>query len=302
MSEIQEEKFKKYVLVDSIKSTAQIYVKTGPDNRDGLRLDTPRRVGLFLQHVFTDKTGKQKKTRFKKGSTSIFMDEQIKADNIPANDKYTEEERNTLLFVNGVLVTSDEYLQTFLDKDNNPQREDFTGRNRGNAGPIFVELDEEALADEENAFLQKMSKALMKIFSMDLVESQSLISLIYGSSYPAPARLKDCQNLCAKACEGDEQTIDLILNDGWGEDSDITVLLGKAINLKVVSFDMKPNFVQIKKGEKWIDSKMIVADSYEQREMLFKQYLASEEGELTKKDIEGIVAAASKPPKPDSKK
>lgn len=294
MEATKETPVKKYVILDAIKSTAQIFAKANINDKDGVRLDTPRRINLFLQHVFTDKNGKQRKTRYKQGATSIFMDEQMKptGDNIPANDKYSDEERNALLLVNGVLVSGDEFLQSFLDKDNNPQREDFTGRNRGNLSPIFKELDEVAISDEENEFIRQTAEALTKIFAMNLTEVQSLVALLFGSSYPTPERLKDCQNICAKALEGNQERIDLVLNLGTvlGGDNDITILLNKALTKEVVSFNNKADFVQIKKGKDWIDAKMVVADSYEQREILFKQHLASPEGELLKKDIEGLVA------------
>lgn len=290
---------KKYVLVDAVKSTAQIFAKSNINDKDGIRLDTPRRVGLRLQHVFTDKNGKQKKTRYKQGASSIFMDEQMKptGDNIPANDKYSDEERETLFLINGVLVSNDEFVHSFLDKDNNPQREDFTGRNRGGAGSIFRELDEVGIANIENKFIRDTAKALTKIFEMDLTEVQSLVALLFGSSYPTPSRLEDCQNLCSKSLEGNEERINLVLNGDWGKDGEITVLLNKAITKDVISFTNKADFVQIKKGKDWIDAKMVVADSYEQREILFRQHLASPEGELLKKDIEGLVAE----PKQNSK-
>lgn len=293
--------FKKYVISDSIKSTAQIFAKTSPDAKDGIRLDTPRRVGLFLQHVFTDKTGKQKKTRYKQGANTIYMDEQMKPEggNIPANDKYTDEERNSLFLINGVLVTSDAFLQSFLDKDNNPQREDFTGRSRGQLSGIFKELDEIAIADDENDFIHNTAKALTKIFAMNLVEVQSLVALLFGSSYPTPERLKDCQNICAKSLEGNEERINLVLNGDWGKDGEITVLLNKAINKDIITLIQKDGYVEMKKAGSWVDVKMIVAETFEQKEALFRQFLASEEGELLRKDIEAAVADDTKP---DSKK
>lgn len=295
--ETQEIQPKKYVLVDAVKSTAQIFIKTG-NGRDGLRLDTPRKVRLFLQHVFADKNGKQKKTRLKFGASSIFMDEQIKNDHIPANDQYTNEEREALFLINGVFVSSDEFVQSFLHEDNNPQREEFTGRNRGNLSGIFKELKEDEIADEENKFIFDTARALTKIFAMNLEEVQGLVAHLFGSSYPTPPRIQDCQNLCAKSMEGDEERINMVLNGDWGKDGEITVLLNKAINKRVVAFDLKPDFVQIKKGKDWIDAKMVAADSYEQREAMFRQFLASPEGELLKKDIENLVDE----PKQDSKK
>lgn len=288
--EVQNEiPVKKYVIVDAIKSTAQIFAKANINDKDGIRLDTPRKLRLFMQHVFTDKNGKQQKTRLKLGASSIFMDKQIKEDQIPANDQYTDAERNALYLVNGVMVCADEFINAFLHEDNNPQREEFTGRNRGNLSPIFKELDEVAIADDENKFIFDTARALTKIFSMNLTEVQSLVALLFGSSYPTPTRIKDCQNICAKALEGNEERINLVLNGEWGKDGDITVLLNKALNKGIISFDSKPDFVQIKRGNDWVDAKMVVAETYEGAEALFRQHLASPEGELLRKDIELLL-------------
>lgn len=295
----EETQVKKYVLVDAIKSTAQIFAKANINDKEGVRMDTPRLVPLRLQHVFTDKNGKQRKTRFKNGATEIFMDKQMLAtgDNIPANDKYSDEERYEMYFINGVKVTGDKFVQDFLDKDNNPQREDFTGKNRGGAGSVFKELDEIAIADDEHKFIFDTAKALTKIGAMDLTEAQALVALLFGSSYPTPARLKDCQNLCAKSLEGNEERINLVINGDWGKDGEITVLLNQAINKDVITLIQKQDFVQMKKNGAWVDVKMVVADTFEQKEILFKQFLASAEGELLKKDIEDAVVGS----KPDSK-
>lgn len=286
-----EVQLKKYVLADAIKSSAQIFQKVSLADKDGLRLDTPRKVGLFLQHVFTDKNGIQKKTRYKQGANSIFMDVQMKPEggNIPANDKYTDEERNEMFFINGVKVTSDAFVQSFLDKDNNPQREDFTGRSRGQLSGIFRELDEVAIADDENKFIRETAQALTKIFAMELTEVQSLVALLFGASFPTPPRLQDCQNLCAKALEGNEERINLVLHGDWGKDGEVTVLLNRALTKGIISLTNKPDFVQMKKGGAWVDVKMVVADSPEQKEILFKQHLASEAGELLKTDIESML-------------
>lgn len=292
----EEIQVKKYVLVDAVKSTAQIFAKANINDKEGVRMDTPRLVPLRLQHVFTDKNGKQRKTRFKNGATDIFMDKQMLAtgDNIPANEKYSDEERYEMYFINGVKVSGDKFVQDFLDKDNNPQREDFTGKNRGGAGSVFKELDEIAIADDEHKFIFDTAKALTKIGLMDLAEVQSLVALLFGASYPTPARLKDCQNLCAKSLEGNEERINLVLNGDWGKDGEITVLLNKAINKDIITLIQKDGYVEMKKGGEWVSVKMIVAETFEQKESLFRQFLASEEGELLRKDIESAIAEDTK--------
>jgi hypothetical protein len=285
-------------LVDAVKSTAQIFAKLSLNDKDGVRLDTPRLVPLRLQHIFTDKNGKQKRTRYKSGAKDIFMDRQIRTDaegdSIPANDKYSDEERYEMYLINGVKVTNDAFVQSFLDKDNNPQREDFTGKNRGGAGPVFKELDEIAIADEEHKFIFDTAKALTKISLMDLNQVQSLVALLFGASYPTPERLKDCQNLCAKSLEGNEERVNLVINGDWGKDGEITVLLNKAINKDVITLIQKEGYVEMKKNGAWVSVKMIVAETFEQKEALFRQFLASEEGELLRKDIEAAVADDTK--------
>lgn len=280
---------KKYVLIDAVKSTAQIFVGER-DTDKAFRLDTPRQVGLYLKHNFTDKDGKRKITRFKLGANSIFQDEQIKNDMILANERFTTDERRTLYLINGVLVTDDEFIQSYLSEDNNPQRLEFTGRNRGSVTPLIMELDEEKISNDENDFIFRTAEAIMKIKSMSKDEAAAFVALFRGASYPIPERLKDCQNILSKDLEGSDERINMILNADINPDSQVVILLNKAINKGILSFETKPDFVQIKRGDQWVDAKMVVADSYDEREILFRQYLASAEGELLRKDIEGLLS------------
>lgn len=286
------EGFKKYVLADAVKSTAQIFLGEN-DNEKAFRLDTPRKVNLYLRHRFADKSGKRKITRFKLGANSIDQAEQIKSDMIPANEPFTVDERGALQIVNGVLIVEDgdDFTQEFLSPDNNPQRVDFTGRDRGGVTGILQELDEEAMADEENDFIFKTSDAMQKIKGMSDDELAAHVALIFGSSYPVPTRTKDRQNLLLKSLEGSEERVDMILNSKINKDDEVTILLSKAINQGVIAFDLKANYVSIKRGDQWQDAKMISSEqyNYDEREILFRQHLASPEGELLRKDIEKSV-------------
>lgn len=296
------EGFRKYVLADAVKSTAQIFVGDDPTER-AFRLDTPRKVPLYLRHTFQDAKGTRKVTRYKSYATSIDQTIQIKENLIPANEPFTIDERGDLEIINGVLIAdeADEIKINFLSADNNPQRVDFTGRNRGGVTGIFMELDEEAMADEENDLIFKTAEALQLIKKMSEDEAAAYISLFRGSSYPVPARLKERQNLLAKDLENNEQKIDMILNSVRNQDDEVTILLSKAINQGVILFEQKPNYVSIKRGDQWQDAKMISSEqyNYEEREILFRQHLASPEGELLRKDIEKLVnnTEAAKPAK-----
>lgn len=286
---VLDDSFMKYVLIDAIKSTAQIYVGEKGSER-AFRLDTPRKVPLRLQHSFADKNGQRKVTRLKLGATTIFLPDQVKNDSIPANDKFTDEERTSAYVINGVLVTNDTFLKSFFHEDNNPQREEFTGRNRGGETAVIKELDEEALADEENDFIFKTAEAIIKIKGMNKEQASAYVSLFFGASFTIPERLKDCQNLLSKALEGSDEKIDMIINGEVSNPDDrITVLLSKAINKNLISFEVKPNYVQIKLNDAWQDIKMVTGDSYEHREILFREFLASAEGELQRKQIEELV-------------
>lgn len=293
--DVLDDSFKKYVLIDAIKSTAQIYIGE-KDSERAFRLDTPRKVPLRLQHSFSDKNGQRRVSRLKLGATSIFLSDQIKNDSIPANDKFTDEERSVVYVINGVLVTNDIFLKTFLHEDFNPQREEFTGRNRGGETAVIRELDEEAVADEENDFIFKTAEAIIKIRNMDKEQASAYISLFFGASFTVPERLKDCQNLLSKALADSEEKIRMVLEgDVSNPDDKITVLLSKAINQNLISFEIKPNYVQIKLNGDWQDSKMVTGDTYEQREILYREYLASQEGELQRKQLEDLVDAIQEP-------
>lgn len=291
MSEVLETQYKKYVLIDAIKSTAKYYQKVRGEQGDGIRLDTPRRVPIHLQHTIRHKTLGQKTIRYKQGVQTIFQDEQVDKFKIPANDKFSDDERRALQFVNGVLVVDGEQEIKFLSAEFNPQREDFTGVRIGQITPLFKELDEAAEEQEENLFLKNTATALVKIMEMDKAEVSALLSLFYGASYVAPTSLKAAQNVAAKALENNDDRLKMV--NEWGSnkdvDSEIIILLNKAIQKGIISFDLHDNQVSLLKNNEWRDVKMIAGDTYEEREILFRQYLTTEQGELLKKDIESLV-------------
>lgn len=294
VSEVQVPQLKKYVLIDAVKSSAKIFVKTGEGAQDGIRLDTPRKVKLYLKHIFTDKTGKQQRTRFKMGANSIHLDPQIKLDNIPANEKFTDNDRRHLYFINGVLVTDNEFVQSFLHEDNNPQRADFTGRDRGNVTALFKELDEVAIVNDEHSLIRDTATAISKIFTMNLDEVKGLLSVFYGASYNSPNEVKEAQNIAAKALENNPERLRMVNEGSFGSDDKIVILLGKAINAGVISFDNKADYVQMKRNGEWVDVKLVAGDTYEIREVAFRQHLSTAEGELLRKDIETATSTPEK--------
>lgn len=294
---------KKFVIIKAAESSATIYRQSSPTDPKGrLQLTINPRIPLYCRHTFTDKNGRQRNTRYKNGASSIFMDEQIEKDKIPANEKFTDLERGDLMLINGVLYSEDESILSFLHEDNNPQREEFTGRDRRGITPLFRLLDEQAEAEDENSFIFKTAEALTIIKKMNLDEVGALLSIFYGSSFTVPTKLKEAQNIAAKALENNEERLDLVIEGVKGSDQEIVVLLGKALNQGIISFAQKEDYVQMMKDGEWRDVKLVSADTYEQREILFRQYLASKEGELLKKDIETLVTDEGEKTKTSNKK
>lgn len=302
MSEVQEATYKKYVLIDAIKSSVKHYTKVSKESSDAILLNVPKRVPLHLQHTISDANGKQKVIRYKQSCETIFQPEQIKEFSIPANEKFTQEERDRMTFINGILIATEEIDNKFLSADFNPQREDFKGKRRGPVSPIFKELDEDALANDENEFLMQMMKAGSAIFSMkDISEVAALLAVFFGPTFKVPEKLRDAQTIAVKALEGDEKRIKIVNEWNVNADQEIVILLNKAFNKEVISFDAEENQVSLKKNDKWVPVKMIAADTYEQKEALFRQYLTTEQGELVKKEIEALVSDEKKEEKKKAK-
>jgi len=105
---------KTYVLLEHTKPTIEAYQRVNQHQR--VRLDKRPYDHAYLKQTFTTKDGKSRTARLKLNCNTIWQDEQIKPEvGIPANEPFTQEERDAVKFVNEVLTTNHPMVQEYLE-------------------------------------------------------------------------------------------------------------------------------------------------------------------------------------------
>lgn len=284
-----------YHLLDNTKSSVEHYTRVNQNQR--VRDDQRPNDRPFLQITYQDHEGTNRTIRFKLNCNTIFQDEQIEKLKIPANEKFTDAERNMLMFRNGVLVVTNKSAQAFLDA--HPQNENFKGECPEIHGKLFKEYNPEAKTESDVKVFRRRLAAANKVAAFTTVEeAQSLLLRLYGSYYKVPGDLNDCvTQLVAFMDESDEEGIEEVLRDGKTLEDEITILIGKALQKQVISFEEPgmENFVVKKKNGNVFPLKEISATiSTAERRRLFSEFLASPDGGLTLEDLRKSVGAEVK--------
>lgn len=291
---------KTYVLLAHTKPTANVYIH--PNNGQKVRIENRPLDHAYLKLTYQDREGLNKTIRLKMGCDDIDQQKQIKEFLIPANEPFTQAERDAVRFHDGILKTDNITVQTFLETS--PQFDGFWKPNeKGKVGvcssingPLYTLLDKSVELNEDFEMFQLKLKAANKIDSLNLKEAQEMQIRLNGSYFTPPDDEKECKlGLLAFAEETNKAGLEAILKEDINQDEEVTILLGKAINLNILSFDKVENQVVRIKGNKVTELKEIPS-SYdpEERKRYFSVFLTSPEGRLLLEDIKKDVAAAEK--------
>lgn len=309
MEQVQEPKLKTYILLPHTDSSAKVYVQPNPNQK--IRLTKRPIDNAYSQVTFRDRDGKTKTIRLMVGSGSneIFQDIQMKPDkdNLPANSKITQADRDALKFVEGVLQTSDPTVQKFLEtspqfdefwlKEKDPEKKNRVGHCADIRQPLYKLLDEDVELEEEDRMFVKRLTAANKINKIkDVKEAQALMYRLNGSFFKAPNDIKKCRSELVRFLDSaNDEMLDELLKEDFNVDEETTILIGKAINLDIISFDKVPNQIVMIRGSDFLPLKEISSEySPEQRKMYFAEFLTSNDGKLMMNDIKKKVAAAEK--------
>lgn len=288
---------KTYVLLDHTDASAQVFQQINANQR--VRLTKRPFDHAYGQVTFMDREGKNRTIRYKAETDEIFMDVQVKEKMIPANAKYTQTERDALLFRDGVLITDNTTVQLFLETS--PQFEDFwkkdakgrVGRCPEIRGPLYKLLDEtQELQSDDDMFMKRVAAANKIAALKNVREGQELMIRLNGSFFKAPKDiLKIRSELIRYLDDADEAMLDNLLRGELNVDEKATVLLGKAINAGIISFDQLKDHVVKVKGERLIKLKEISSEHlHDERLRYFMEFLTSPDGALTLQDIEKEVS------------
>lgn len=278
---------KTYVLLSSLDANAPIYQTTPGGQRAQIK-KIPR-FRPYLQVTFEDETGVSKTIRYKANCNSIWAEEQIEKYKIPANEKFTDAEREAPYFRNGQLTTNKKTLQNYLEAY--PGFLGFKGTCDHVKAPEFKLLDKVADAKKLNETTRLHVKAAARIFELELEEAQAMLIRLNGSAFVTPTTLEECQNLLMDFQEDtNEAGLEAILKDEKDTtvDEKTTVLIGKLMNAEVLVIDDMEGVVS-KKG---IDGNLVelrrISNEYnlEQKIKFFAEFLISEDGKLMRQDLE----------------
>lgn len=293
-----------YVLLAHTNSTAPIFRRVNQGQR--VRMEKRPLDHAYLKNTFFDQSDadetkwKNRTTRLKLSSNTIYQDEQIK-EGIPANEPFTQGERDAVKFVYGRLITGNTIVQKYLETS--PQYDKFKGKSDDITRPLFTLYEPANETKIINDSFRKSLRAANKIAEIDdLKEAQELMYYLNGSFFKAPGTeavtdeekaeaLEECRRgLIAFLDDTDDAGLDRILDSEISSDDSAAILVGKAVAGGFISFDAKPNMVSVKKGGGWGDAKMIASTTDpEERQRIFVEFLGSKDGSKLLDDLKKRV-------------
>lgn len=304
---------KTYIALKHSKSSAQVFVQVSKDKR--IKIDERPVDHAFGQITFMDRDGKNKTIRLKLGVDTIDLQEQIKNHMIPANEKWTQEERDALKFKYGVLRTDNPTIQKFLETspqfdqnwikmskqpDGTWKKDDKKGRAvqcRDIMAPMYTLYDETVeLVANDNMFKKRLDAA-NKIYGLNLEQAQELMIRLNGSFFTPPDDLIKCRTMLVDFLDAaNEEMLDNLLRKDINKDEEVTILIGKAVHLEIISFDKVKDQVVRLKGNGKYDKLKEISSEYEPqvRKQFFAELLTSEDGKLLLQDLEKAVKAKDK--------
>ena len=259
-----------------------------------------------LSYVVTDELGKVKTKRFINGCNSIDREEQIKL-GYDKNFEPTRVESDKLRFHNGFCVVTDQNVLNFLWES--PQHLLYKG-NRDNTTEVLYRLQEKGLEATSTAVLLNLTnKALTVVGNLLDVDNdyanvnkdaiQNILFTLYGAHYVIPENPADIYNNFGAelglATDKDDDIFKVIFaqkDNKLTEQIDVSIslniLLGKAIEEKIISFDIEPNNVHLKIGKNYQVCYNCATNTSTNEELknFFIEYLKTEDGVKLVKTIE----------------
>lgn len=299
---------KTYVLLSSLDADAPVFQKTA----DGQRIQV-KKIPVWHPYrriAFQDENGIGRVYRYKahavnaEGKIVLDQREQIEKLKIEANEPFTRNEIKDLEFRNGVCFTNKVAAQAYLEAY--PGFQGFKGTCDEIREPQYKLLDEATEALIKNSETRKRIEAASKVLKSNLDEARSMLIRLNGSFFETPntgndeADLGECQNmLWAFIDDAEEPGLDAVLQNEKDItiDEQTTVLIGKLLNAKLISFDATEGKISKKdKDNKWIVVREM-SDEYsmEERKRLFSDFLNTDDGKALKLDLEKDLKAFDKP-------
>lgn len=294
-----------YTLSEHMRGNAERYRRAAKDHRKegtGVKLDFNPNVPLPPQCSFVDKDYIQRTTRYTFGSKYIDIQPQAKIEGKSATASPTIADREALKVTGNRLVVSDPLLNWYLDADNCPFREDFTGVSRGTHGIIIRVVDHEGEVSNEYDLINRQLDASNAVMKLPYERVYQMVAELKGVSFPVPVE-KEAKTLLAKEMTADKavlEKVERMLEVETNVDSEIKALVSRAMSKELLSFRVNPGFVAVKRNGKWENVKAVDPNAeLAEMEAQLVSHLSTSNGELLKQDIEKLVAGEAKPENPN---
>lgn len=281
-------------LLPHTEASANVYVQANQNQK--VRLTKRPIDHAYGQITFMDRDGTNKTIRLKLNTDEIFLHNQIKPDiGIPANEKYTQAEADARMFRDGVLMTTNptviKYLKTSPQFDEFwiPDAEGKVGQCPDIQKPLYKLYDKTIEVKSNHAMFQLRLKAANKINDIQTVtEAHELLFRLNGSAFKAPEDLLDCIDmLVGFVDDADETMLNALLKEKLNVDEKVTILLGKAINYGIISFEKVEDHITMTIGTNTRNIKEISSSySFDERKRYFSEFLTVPEGKLLLDDIQ----------------
>lgn len=274
-----EPKTKTYVLLDFMDANAPVFQQVS----DGQRVQI-KKIPFHsptLRQSFQDEKGIGKTIRFKEVCKSFDQTVQIKEENIPANEPFTNTERKSLQFRFGILVTKNTQIQKYLEE--HPEFEEFKGFCSDGTPHRYKLLDKESDVKNSNDDFRKRTRVAVKIMGLeDLQAAKDLLIKLNGSFFETPNSIEECQNLLIEFMDDtNDAGLDAMLEEEVKVDDKVTILIGNCINAGILSFDAEEGQVSQKIADKWTPVKAISKDKTpDERMEAFAEFLTTIEGKV----------------------
>jgi hypothetical protein len=286
---------KHYELLPNMDAAAPVY-QTLPDGKR----EQIKKIPFYrptLRQTFQDEKWRSKTIRYKATSSTIDQKEQIEVEKILANEPFSTQEYNDLMFRFASLSTDNLTAQEYLEA--HPDFLGFKGKRPAEIREARYKLvDEVADAEEKNDDSWKRFDAMLKIRGLNLEQLQSLMLRLNGYAFKTPNTVKECQNgLIEFIDDAGEKELDALFKEE-GEttvDENMTILIGKLLNAELLSFDAVQGKISKKdKDGKWITIREMSTEySLEERMRLFSDFLNTEDGKPLKIDLENSLNGSS---------
>lgn len=280
---------KRYELLPCMDADAPVY-QTLPDGKR----EKVTKIPFWrptLRQTFQDETGRSKTIRYKATSATILQSDQIEKEKILANEPFTAQEYNDLVFRFANLQTDNLTAQDYLEA--HPDFLGFKGKRPAESRePKYKLVDEVVEAKNKNSEVRLRVNAAKKVLDMESLDDlQSMIIRLNGAHVVPPNSVEDCQNaLMDFIDDAEEEGLKAVMKDEKEAtiDEQTRVLLTKLINADLLSFDAVVGVISKKdKDGKWTTIRQMSSEyPVEERMRLFSDWLNTLDGKPLKTDLE----------------